>query len=586
MRFLGRFVLVIAFTLYAAALWAQMASPNIVKISATLSADKLAAGSKFRLAVVAKVQKGKHVNAEGSETAIPPTLTIASVQGVSFGKPQFPPPAKKKFAFSDRPLPVYEGSFKIIVPGEVARTAKPGTRALKISLGYQACDDSTCYPPGKASTQLIAKVTSAGNAKSASTGASCETANSPTPAAAGLTGRLLNALKGSNPIVAALISFLLGIGLCLTPCVYPMIPVTLGFFAGQAHGHRKRSLGLALAYVLGIAITYSIIGFAAASFGMMVGSLLRNPIVISVIVVVFLALAASMFGLFKLRPPAFIVNRTGGRSGLAGALLMGLMLGIVASPCIGPPVAGVALWVTQIKQPVLGFWIFLSLALGMGTPFLALGMCAGGVCRTPRAGPWMITVNKLSGLALMGAGLYFGRLLLPEPVQRYIMPAFLFGSAAYLSLSRSALQLGRASVFARPLFAVALIALALTPLLAGKPVSQIKWSPYTAQSLEQAREDGRPVMIDFSAAWCQVCKDLEKHTFSDPKVVQASCSFVALRADMTRQTALSDSLAKRFNVQGLPTIVFIDSHGKEMQNLRVVGDISPKDFLGRMAAVR
>lgn len=586
MRFLGRFALVLGFMLAAQASWGQMASPNIVKISATLSTNRLAAGSKFKLAVVAKVQKGKHVNAEGPETAIPPTLTIASVQGVSFGKPKLPPPAKKKFTFSDKPLPVYEGSFKIIVPGEVTRTAKPGNRTMKISLGYQACDDSTCYPPGKATTQLVVRVTAAGTAKSANAGAFCETTNSPTPVAAGFTGRLLNALKGSNPILAALISFLLGIGLCLTPCVYPMIPVTLGFFAGQAHGHRKRSLGLALAYVLGIATTYSILGLAAASFGMMVGSLLRNPIVISVIMVVFLTLAASMFGLFKLQPPAFIVNRTGGKSGLAGALLMGLMLGVVASPCIGPPVAGVALWVTQIKQPVLGFWIFLSLALGMGTPFLALGMCTGGVCRTPRAGPWMVTINKLSGLALLGAGLYFGRLLMPEPMQPYVMPAFLFGSAAYLSLSRSALQLGRASVFARPLFAVALVALALTPLLAGKPATQIKWSRYTAQGVEQAKRNGRPVMIDFSAAWCQVCKELEKRTFTDPKVVQASCPFAVLRADMTRQTALSDDLAKRYNVQGLPTIIFIDSRGKEIKNLRVIGDISAKDFLSRMESVR
>jgi thioredoxin:protein disulfide reductase len=198
----------------------------------------------------------------------------------------------------------------------------------------------------------------------------------------------------------------------------------------------------------------------------------------------------------------------------------------------------------------------------------------------------MVSVKKLSGLALLGAGLYFGRLLLPEPAQRYVIPVFLIGAAVYLSAFKSVLTLGRASVFARPALGIVLVLAGLWSFPLNQPVQRTEWQPYTLEMLETASKDGRPVMIDFTASWCQVCKELEDHVFTDPKVIRASCSFVRLHADMTRQSALANSLAKQFGVKGLPTIVFIDSRGKEIRNLRVIGAVSPTDFLSRMVAVK
>ncbi|MDO8588821.1 MAG: cytochrome c biogenesis protein CcdA [Armatimonadota bacterium] len=566
---------------------AQMApSSDLVKITAALSVDKLAAGSKFKAAVVAEVRPGLHVNAPSSDTAvIPPVLSISAGPGVKLGRPEFPPPVKKKFAFTETPIPVYEGRFKIIVPGEVAKNAKVGPRTLRVSLTYQACDDNACYPPGEAATRISTRVAPAGTAKPANGAVFCEVEPEPGVEAQGMAGKLLGALKRSNPLIAALISFLLGLTLCLTPCVYPMIPVTIGFFAGQSEGRKEKLFTLALLYVIGMAITYSALGVLAASFGTIVGAAFQNPYVVGLVAAVFVALALGMFGMYDIQPPAFIMNRTGAKSGAFGALLMGLMLGVVASPCIGPAVVGVAVWVTQLGNAVLGFWIFFSLALGLGLPFLILAMFSGAISRLPQAGMWMVSVKKLSGLVLLGAAAYFIQFLLPLQAQRFVLPVFLLVVAVYLTAFKSSLAVGRASVFARPVLGIAVGLAALWFLAPHAPRQHVGWTAYTPQSLEKAAADGRPVIIDFTAKWCGACKELDDKTFTDPTVVQQSCLFARLRADLTRRSPETDALVKRFDVRGLPTVIFIDSAGQEVRARRVVGFVPPKEFLDRMSAV-
>jgi thioredoxin:protein disulfide reductase len=258
----------------------------------------------------------------------------------------------------------------------------------------------------------------------------------------------------------------------------------------------------------------------------------------------------------------------------------------VASPCIGPAVAGVAVWVTQLKNPVLGFWIFFSLALGLGLPFMVLAMFSGAIERLPQAGAWMVSVKKLSGLALLGAAVYFGQLLLPLPARQYAMPVFLIGAAVYLTRFKSRGSFGRRTIFARTTLGVVLLLAGVWSLVPHSPRQSISWQPYTAQAMEQAAKDKRPVMIDFTAAWCTVCKDLDERTFTDVKVVRGSCTFVSLRADMTRKSKETDALVKQYGVKGLPTILFIDSQGREVRDKRVIGFVTPSEFLNRMNAVQ
>jgi len=180
--------------------------------------------------------------------------------------------------------------------------------------------------------------------------------------------------------------FIAGLALNLTPCVYPIIPITVGFFAQQAKERKGGTFGLAVAYVLGMAVTYSALGVTAALTGRLFGTALQNPIVVGVIVAVMLALAASMFGLWELRVPAWAMRASGGRGGVFGALLMGLVVGFVAAPCIGPFVLGLLTYVGQQGSPLLGFVLFFTLAMGLGLPYLLLGTFTGAINKLPASG--------------------------------------------------------------------------------------------------------------------------------------------------------------------------------------------------------
>ena len=207
--------------------------------------------------------------------------------------------------------------------------------------------------------------------------------------------------------------FVGGLALNLTPCVYPVIPLTLSFFAGQAQGQNRRVFRLALVYVLGMATTYSALGVAAALSGRLFGSALQSPWVLGFVAVVLVALALSMFGLYDLRMPSALMQKAGARSGAAGAYAMGLLVGVVAAPCVGPFVLGLLAFVAARQQAGLGFLFFFVLSLGLGLPYLFLGAFSGSLARLPRAGMWMESVKKVFGWVLLAMAAYFLRPALP-----------------------------------------------------------------------------------------------------------------------------------------------------------------------------
>ncbi|MDO8683042.1 MAG: cytochrome c biogenesis protein CcdA [Armatimonadota bacterium] len=565
-----------------AALAQYKAPSDLVEITAAPSIDKLPAGSAFKVAVILKIKPGIHINAATPDALYPTEMKISGGPGITFKAPIFPPAVKKKFTFSETKIPVYEGKQVIVVPGRVAKNTKPGPRKLAVLLKYQACNDLACYPPSEAKTQVTTKVTPAGEkAKLINKDLFPKSSPGPATQTGGFAGKLLGALAGSSPLLAALISFLLGLTLNLTPCVYPMIPITIGFFAGQAEGRKKKVLWLALAYVLGMAVTYSALGIASASFGTLMGRAFQNPIVIGAMVAVFVALALSMFGLYEMKLPAFIMNRTGAKNGVAGALLMGLMVGLVASPCVGPAVVGVAVWVTRLQNPILGFWIFFSMSLGFGIPMLLLAMFSGAINRLPQAGSWMATIKSLSGLALLGVAAYFAKFLLPGPMQRFAVPAFLLVAAVYLAMFEPSLRSLRSNRLARPSLGLAVGLIGLW-FMAPHTRPSVNWTPYTPSALEQALKSNRPIMIDFTAAWCIPCEEMEKKTFTDRKVIAGSRRFVRLRVDLTKSSKPTDSLRKHYNVDGPPTVIFIGSGGQEIKDNRVIGFMPAGEFLKRM----
>ena len=220
--------------------------------------------------------------------------------------------------------------------------------------------------------------------------------------------------------------FLEGLALNLTPCVYPLIPITVSYFANQSTGKISRSFVLALFYVLGMALTYSILGVVAAITGSLLGSALQNPLVLIFIALVFFALSFSMFGLYEIRVPQSLASVGGkSRQGIFGALFMGLTVGIIAAPCIGPFVVSLLIFVGEQGNPFLGFWLFFTLALGLGVPFLILGTFSSMISSMPQSGVWMVWVRKLFGVILIGMAVYFLETLIPVRIYQFVLAVLL-----------------------------------------------------------------------------------------------------------------------------------------------------------------
>ncbi|MCE5336473.1 MAG: thioredoxin family protein [Desulfobacteraceae bacterium] len=404
----------------------------------------------------------------------------------------------------------------------------------------------------------------------------------PDPSGAGL--QMLWALIGI---------FFGGMALNLTPCVYPLIPVTISYFGAKSFGEAKspgRIVALhGLLYVLGLAAMNSMLGVVAALSGRMLGNLLQNPLTLIFVALILVLFACSMFGAWEFRLPS-IVTGTASRTfaGYFGSLFIGLTLGIVAAPCIGPFVVGILVWVAGTGDPVSGFLVFFSLSLGMGVPLFVLAILSGRLKSLPRSGEWMLWVRKLLGWVLLGMASYFVRPVMPGTSGILLTAALLLAAGVHLGfIDRSSARF-QAFRFIKAGTGVLGIVLALyvgsSPFLVGEGV---KWTPYTEKALEDAIASGRPVVVDFYADWCAPCRMMDRLTFRDAGVMEAAeRDFVMIRVDLTRREEnSSQKLARRFRVMGVPTVVFLEPGGAENRELRVSEFTEPDRFLARMKEV-
>jgi thiol:disulfide interchange protein DsbD len=264
-------------------------------------------------------------------------------------------------------------------------------------------------------------------------------------------------------------------------------------------------------------------------------------------------------------------------------------VGIVAAPCIGPFVLGLLTFVGETANPLLGFSLFFTLALGLGLPFVVLAIASGNITRLPKSGEWMEWVRKLFGLVLLAMAVYFLRSIVGDAVYYALLGAVLVIGGVMLGfVSRVKTTSLFFSGFRRfvgvvaPLYGLYLV-LAPGNILGRNAVSGIVWLPYQEIALAQAAEDGKPVIIDFSAEWCLPCKELDHQTFNQPEVIDATKGFVSLKADLTQHgSAEVRALRRKFDIRGVPTIVFIDAAGRERANLRAVEFIDKEEFLSRL----
>ncbi|HET7451447.1 MAG TPA: cytochrome c biogenesis protein CcdA, partial [Thermoanaerobaculia bacterium] len=514
-------------------------SASLMKVTASASPASVAPGGKFTLRIDGEIAAGWHVNAHkpSEEYLIPTEVKVSDPGGLSLSEFSYPPAQNVKFAFSEKPLAVYAGRFSVTAAGTVPKSAAPGAHAIAGTLAFQPCNDQQCLAP--ASVPFRADVAVGGAAGGT-------TASAP-PAAGGAPADEFGALLSRRGWLAGfLVLFLGGLALNLTPCVYPIIPITVGFFGGQSRERNGKPVGLAAAYVLGMALTYSTLGVVAALSGRLFGYALQSPWVLGGIAAVLVVLSLSMFGLYDIQPPRFVMERAGARTGAAGAFGMGLLVGVVAAPCLGPFVLGLLTFVAARHDPVLGFAMFFVLSLGLGLPYLFLASFSGAVTKLPRAGAWMVEIKKVFAFVLLAMAGYFGKFLVPEAGRRWVVPAILGAGALYLLFS--ALR-SKAPPMARAVVGGAAIVFLGAAGWFARPTgtTPLPFVPYDAAGVAQA---ARPAMIDFSADWCAPCHELEDETFADPRVRQALGGKALFKADMTRQDSPEAiALSTKFNVQ-------------------------------------
>lgn len=573
---------------------AQFGPEDLIRINTISSFDKVNAGGQFKIAVKINIKDSWHINSDKpkEDYLIPSQVNIQIQEGFRLEKTNYPPAEEIKLGFSDTPLSVWQGEILIGSLFSVDKNISEGSYKLIINFDYQACNDMTCLPPSSVTDTLIVQVVSSQSVSNEinqdefkKIDLSYTDLSSEIKKTTESDNSISNMLENNGLFLGLLFVFIGGLALNLTPCVYPLIPITIGFFGGQSEGKTIRLFGMGLLFVVGMAVTYSVIGVVTALSGAVFGSLLQNPIVIIIIALIFLILSLSMFGLYEFQLPNSWVAKAGGaKGGFYGAFFMGLTMGIVAAPCIGPFVLGLVTYVAAKADPYLGFLMFFVLALGLGFPYLLLAIFSGKIKKLPRAGEWMDGVKHIFGFILIGMALYFIVPLLPKSFSGYVLPIFMIITAVYLLVFDKLGNSVKGFKNFKIVFSILLMALAVYNLLPSADNNSIDWQEYSESKLSDSIGQ-TPVIIDFYADWCIPCKELDAITFSDAKVIEESRKFLSLKADMTKSLSPEvESLRNKFKIVGVPTVLILDSNGSEIN--RITGFVNAEEFINIIKSIQ
>lgn len=491
-----------------------------------------------------------------------------SAEGARLGQAELPAGLSHKDEFFGE-MPIYRGNVAIRVPVQA-------DGRFELTVVSQGCADAgVCYVPmeSKAGLQL----------------AGGQVVEEPRFSIYASDLDIARLLEGNLALVVG--GFLvLGLLLAFTPCMLPMIPILSGIIAGEGGRlNKSRALGLSLIYVFSMALTYALAGIGAAYAGSLIATYLQNVWVLGAFALLFVVLALSMFGLYELQLPGFIQHRLnagqerlhGGR--IASVAAMGVFSAIIVSPCVSAPLAGTLLQISRTGDVVLGGTALFALATGMGLPLIVVGVSEGALL--PKAGAWMVSVRKFFGVLLLAVAIWVIAPVLPAMVERLAWAALLVASAFLLGVMRTQ---SRAWKTVGILAIVAGIGIAATAFMGSEPANRIPFNRVASVTELDQRltAPGKPAMLDFYADWCVSCKEMEKLTFSDPRVRAELDRMLLMQADVTAANEADRALLKRFSLFGPPGIIFFDAQGREIPGLRVVGYQPPERFLKTLAATR
>ena len=459
-----------------------------------------------------------------------------------------------------------------------------------VEIAYQGCTSGFCYPPEvkeiKVADLPIAQVANTEKTSEKSTALSAQ------PKAE--QDRLAESLFNSKYAVFGF--FLLGLGLAFTPCVLPMLPLLSAIVIGQnQRPNMWRAFALSFVYVQGMALTYTLLGLIVAAIGLPFQVALQHPYVMIGLSIIFVLLALSMFGVFTLQLPSSLQTKLSLLSqqqkagAFGGVFLMGMIAGLVASPCTSAPLSGALLYVAQSGDLFTGAITLYLLALGMGVPLILITLFGNKIL--PKSGMWMETVKKLFGFVMLALPVFLISRILPDEWTLRLWA--MLGTAFFIWFAFQMPKNGTGWLF-RILFLVAAM-ISVKPLQAwvwgessaqsaieNKLVSHVEFKQVKSEAeLQQALAENNKslVMLDLYADWCVACKEFEKETFSDPSVQKAFGDMLLLQVDMTKNSEENRALMAKYKVLGLPTILFFNRDGKEIEGSRVNGFMPPVEFL-------
>lgn len=534
-------------------------------------------------------------------------FTVIDPQGVKLGTPSFPEGKQVEDEYFGT-IEVYGEDIDVTVP----ILSSEGLDKLVVETEYQGCSDKTgiCYPPVK----QVRELTLAGLPEGTPVEQKEETPDAAPAAPKSAEDAVTERMRDGSYFSTLLFFLFAGLGLALTPCVFPMIPILSGIIAGSSNLSPRKAFWLSLAYVLPMALTYAIVGIIAGLSGANLQVMFQNPWVIGTFAGLFVLLALSMFGFYDLQMPTSIQsrlseisNRQQGGS-FIGAGIMGVLSALIVGPCVTAPLIGALVYIAQTRDAILGGLSLFTLGLGMGIPLLMIGTSAGRLL--PRAGAWMDTTKAIFGIMMLGLAIWMLNRVVPIEITMALTGILLIVSGIYMGAlekindeaggwGRFWKSLGLIMLFygAMILFGVSAgsqnllqplkgvfggYAVASQPMEASLKFQRIKGPQGLKQALALAKTENRPVMLDFYADWCTSCKELEHNTFKDKAVIEAMGNTLLIQADVTANDEQDKALNELFGLFGPPQILFFKPDGEEIKSIRLAGYEAPSEFLTRV----
>ena len=532
-------------------------------------------------------------------------IALQNVQGIRSTNIQCSP-AKNHFdSLSNSNRMIYADSVSATMPVIISAYSS-NTVTLTITCSYQGCNTSMCFLPQTDTLHVVLHIHKPSPAVVSTMPAvpvNVSTVQPPPPASERDTALPSQQAQpvARGGILALFFAFLGGLLTCLTPCVYPLIPVTIGIFGASASRSRFQTFLMSLTYVAGISVMFSALGFVLAYTGQVFGQFMGNPWIIGALIALFCMFGISLLGAFDFQLPANIQNKLASLSsasrGYKKVFIMGLVAGIIAAPCTGPSLGAILTYVATTKSPVMGTLLLFSFSIGLGLPFLFLGTFAGLLASRPKPGPWMEQVKSVLGIIMFIVALYYARPLIPAlsalkavtltgiSISIIAIAAGIAGGATYLSYhthSWTARLRKTAGIAAVIIGSFAL----LNPLVSGAhstgthaAAEASDWQTDFNAGLAYAKQHHMPVIVDYYADWCLACAELDKTTFADSSVKKSLSGFVRIRMDFTRNTPQTKELAARMSIRGLPVLDFYDENGNLLIGKRITGYIPPAKLI-------